>query len=330
MKNEISIDRSIGLMVVGCLLFGLVSVLSGCASSLPSTISPTSSNTPAASEAVQVSEPSKTPITPSPQASREVLTSTPYLEETKTPTPSATPSSTPSPTWVYVEAKQSVSVPMLMYHHVSDANPGARYSVMVSNFYDQMKFLQENGYTTVTTLELANVLWDGGMLPPRPIVITFDDGNEDLYENAYPILAELGFRAVVYIVGNTVDVEGYLGVDQLNQLLTAGWEIGSHSMTHANLADPLVDLNYEMYQSRFQLGKTLSTDVLTLAYPYTVAEAKIFQKVPAYGYRAAVCGGYLNEQSINNIYCLNRREVKGDMSMADFQQLLGLSSSTNQ
>jgi peptidoglycan/xylan/chitin deacetylase (PgdA/CDA1 family) len=313
-------------------LLGMSLVQSGCASSLqnptPSnstgaaTVTKTADPRTAVTRTIEVSDLKQTVVTSSPKKIIYNITSTPLLQKTQAPVPTPTP----SPTWIPVAAKQTVTVPILMYHHISATAADTRYRVTVENFYEQMKFLQQNGYTALTTLELANILWDGGSLPPHPVVITFDDGNLDVYENAFPILSEFGFRAVIYIVMNTLEANGYVGVDQLKQLLAAGWEIGSHSMTHANLTDPPRGLNYEMYQSRIQLGKTLSTDILTFAYPYTAADGNIFRKVSAYGYRAAVCGGYSNLQSISNVYCLNRREVKGDMSMADFQQLLGLSA----
>lgn len=248
----------------------------------------------------------------------------PTLSPTARPSATLSPAPSPTPTWVTLPAHQTLTVPILMYHHVTDVDPGTRYSVTIDNFRAQMEILQANGFTPITIIELANVLWDGGQLPARPVVITFDDGNQDVYDHGFPILQEFGYRAVMYVVANRLDSAGFLDAEHLMELAAAGWEIGSHGMTHANLSDAPLGINVEMYQSRILLSQNLGVEILSLAYPYTIADTKVFQKVNAYGYRAAVCAGPTNQQSLGNIYCMYRREVEGSLSLADFSRLLGL------
>jgi peptidoglycan/xylan/chitin deacetylase (PgdA/CDA1 family) len=258
--------------------------------------------------------------TPSPTA-----TVTPTQPPTALPGPTLSPTPLPTPTWVEIPAHQTLTVPILMYHHITDVDPGTRYSVTLANFRAQMELLQAHDFTPITITELANVLWDGGQLPAHPVVITFDDGNQDVFDNGFPILNEFGFRAVMYVVADRLHCAGFLNADRLKELTLAGWEIGSHTMTHANLSNAPLGLNVEMYQSRVSLSQDVGVEVLSLAYPYTIADSRVFAKVSAYGYRSAVCAGPTNQQSLNNIYCLYRREVEGSLSLADFSRLLGLS-----
>ena len=72
-------------------------------------------------------------------------------------------------------------------------------------------------------------------------MITFDDGFADVYQNAYPILQELGFVGAIYIYVDHVGFSGYINSDQITDLAENGWEIGNHSMSHADLT--LIILN---------------------------------------------------------------------------------------
>ena len=86
-----------------------------------------------------------------------------------------------------------VTVPILLYHHVVAENHPGRYYVSRENFAAQMRSLKSWGYTTITIKQLVRKLTKGSPLPDRPVVITFDDGNLDVYEYAYRIMDELSF-----------------------------------------------------------------------------------------------------------------------------------------
>lgn len=228
--------------------------------------------------------------------------------------------STPTPTWILNHSGKAV-VPILLYHHVNDDPQISRYAVKIEAFKQQMEFLNSEGFTAITISELAHVLRDGGSLPVRPVVITFDDGNFNIYQNAFPIMQALGFHGVMYVVNNRLESEGFLSANQLKELSAAGWEIGSHSMTHPDLST-CDDLNFEIYQSRIQLQEAIGVPVLSFAYPYAKADSRVFAKMNRYGYLAAVCVSPSNQQMVQNIYCLPRREVKQNFSMDQFQELI--------
>lgn len=245
-------------------------------------------------------------------------TPTPTIQPTRTSTP--TPTITPTPTWAVIEGGK-VTIPILLYHHVN-GKENDRYSVTVEDFAQQMKALHEWGYTTLTISELVNLIWYGGPIPPRPIIITFDDGNMDVYENAFPIMNEYGFKGVMYLVANRLYSEDFLHPVQVREMAEAGWEFGNHSMTHARLTDSNTNVGYELSESRAFLQRELGLEIRSFAYPFAEVNPGIITQAERAGYTSAVGVGIFNEHYPGSIYYLSRREVEGMKSLEDFQALL--------
>ncbi len=176
----------------------------------------------------------------------------------------------------------------------------------------------------ITPTELANVLLFGGNLPERPIIITFDDGNLDIYQNAFPIMREFGYPGALYIIGTYFQGGSryYLGTDQIIEMANAGWEIGSHSMTHKDLTTDYSSLNYEIRQSKLILEEAIGQPINTFSFPYGKTDSFITTKVSEYGYLAAVSLGLNYKQSLGSIFFLTRIEVRGDFDLAKFGSLL--------
>ncbi|MFL7891007.1 MAG: polysaccharide deacetylase family protein [Anaerolineales bacterium] len=217
----------------------------------------------------------------------------------------------------------SVTVPILLYHSIPDqSSPNERYKVSAENFNQQMRQLHEWGYSTISIETLVAHLAQGDSLPPRPIVITFDDGYQDIFENAFPIMERYGFSGTVYIVANRLNSDGFMHREELQELLDHGWEVGSHSMTHTELTQNHDLVRTEVLQSRLDLNDALGIKVFSFAYPFGTLDWYITSKVLDYGYRAAVGVGNLSQHSAGTIYNLSRREVQGDASMQDFIDLL--------
>jgi len=248
------------------------------------------------------------------------LTSTATLTPTATLTLTSTP--TPTPTWA-MQGPGKVVCPILLYHHISisSSQVASTYYVAPEDFEMQMKALSDWGYTSISITQLTEAILHGAPLPNHPVVITFDDGNLDVYTNAFPIMQKYGFSGVVYIVVNFIYADGYMGVDQIQEMVAAGWEVGSHSMTHAHLSDAHERLNFEIYQSRIELQGALGLTVRSFAYPYGEMDATVTQ-VQSYGYTSAVGLGTLWNQSVNNLYYLSRRPVIGWVDLGTFASYL--------
>jgi peptidoglycan/xylan/chitin deacetylase (PgdA/CDA1 family) len=272
----------------------------------------------------QANQPSGTPtyFLPDPPVATSIPpTSTPT--ETLTPIPTETPLPSPTPTWSTI-ASGEAKVPILLYHHVSDATPANRYFVTIKNFRAQMEKLKDLGYTSISISKLVDVLENGGMLPAYPVVISFDDGNSDIYDNAFPIMKEMNFTGVTFIVANRLESPGFVDTAKLKDLAAAGWEIGSHSETHVDLTQDHDIVRYEELQSRLDLEEAIGVPVKTFAYPFGTIDSYVCQGVQDYGYKAAVGLGTSNDHTWGTLYYLNRREVQGDFNLDQFLSLLSL------
>lgn len=241
--------------------------------------------------------------------------------QTDTPLPTETPLPTATATFAPVAAGE-LKIPILLYHHVSDVTPTNRYIVTLENFRLQMERLRALGYTTISMSNLVDVLINGGVVPAHPVVITFDDGNVDVYENAFPIMKQMNFTGVLYIVANRLESPGFMNVDQLKEMVAAGWEIGSHSETHVDLTKDHDIVRYEELQSRLDLEEALSVTVKTFAYPFGLTNEYVSQSAQDYGYAAAVGLGTSIDHTWGTLYYLSRREVQGDYSLDQFERLL--------
>ena len=260
------------------------------------------------------STPSSTPVPPT-------LTSTATATETPTPVP---PTLTPTPTWSFQPAGE-VTCPILLYHQISDA--GTLYYVSPSDFQAQMEALRDWGYTAIPISLLVKAITQGASLPPRPVVISFDDGDENVYTNAFPIMHDLGFPGVLYIVSNYMDAKDHLSTAEVLEMVAAGWEVGDHSLSHINLLDNPAETWTQAAQSRKDLQEALNVPVDTFAYPFGAADAHIMGKISEFGYTAAVglVGGYV--QGPDNLFYLSRIEVPYGATLDDFASLLPWSGS---
>ncbi len=246
-------------------------------------------------------------------------TFTPFPTDTPIPTNTPLPSFTPTLLW---NEPGRVSAPILLYHHIADVGYSNRYYVTPDDFRIQMQALRDWGYSTITPSELVNVLINGGELPSRPVVITFDDGNLDVYQNAFPIMQDLGFIGTFYIVANRLESNGYVNVEQLQQMAAAGWEIGSHSMSHADLTADYSVVRFEVLQSRLTLEDAIGVPVKTFAYPSGLADSFVFEKVSDYGYSAGMGLGTSWEHTLGTLFYLSRIEVHGEFNLTTFASLL--------
>lgn len=257
--------------------------------------------------------------TPSP-TDTPTPTSSPTATSAGVPTPTNTPTLTATPTWAWVQGR--VEAPILLYHHIADDSSSNRYYVSPENFRQQMLYLQQQGYTTITPSILVEALVHGAQLPPRPVVITFDDGNLDVYTAAFPILRELDFIGAFYIVGDRLGAEGFVGAAELRELVDAGWEIGSHGMTHADLTLDHTILRLEILESRLLLEDALGVPVRSLAYPFGLADEMVVNKTEDYGYIAGMGLGTFNEHTLGTIFYLSRQEVRYEYDLEAFGGLL--------
>ena len=187
---------------------------------------------------------------------------------TPAPTFTATALPIPSATWV-AQGPGDITIPILLYHRIDISPTDSRYYVTPEKFEAQMKLLHDWEYTIITTTQLVQAITQGTALPPRPMLITFDDGHLDNYTAAFPIMQKYGFTGVLYLVTNYIGADQYMDTAQALEMYNAGWEVGSHSQNHYDLTKLDPDKQRaEIVESRTILEQQLGIPILTFAYPF--------------------------------------------------------------
>jgi peptidoglycan/xylan/chitin deacetylase (PgdA/CDA1 family) len=215
-----------------------------------------------------------------------------------------------------------VIVPILLYHHIAVPPSENIYYISPDAFEQQMNLLHEWGYTTIAVELMVRAIKQGAELPPRPVIITFDDGSESIFTNALPIMQKYDFTGTVYIVYNYVGIRNFMNSDQIRGLYASGWEIGSHSLSHADLTEHPDRQLDEIVGSRRKLQSLLDVPISSFAYPFGAYDENSVYYVRYAGYVAAMGLGYESLQSNRNLFYLYRHAVKGSDDLRTFALLL--------
>lgn len=255
---------------------------------------------------------------------------------TSTPLPSPMPEPTPprrllpSPTSVPLPTPDGtvrrVVVPVLMYHHVvdpgSDANAIRRdLSVSPANFEAQLRYLTERGYQGITLTDLIMHLQLGRPLPPKPVVLTFDDGFKDQYTNAYPLLEKHGFVGTFFIITRYADEdrEEHMSWTDIVRLHASGMEIGSHSYTHPSLRGKSFDyIVWQVLGSKEAIEARTHEPVRLFSYPSGQHDQLVIDVLRSAGYWGAVTVESGSLQSSERPFELKRSRVRGSYDLEDF------------
>lgn len=194
------------------------------------------------------------------------------------------------------------SVRALLYHNIvpGASDPDIPTEMSAAQFDAQMKWLYDNGYKTVCASDIFSGFNSGADFE-KTVAITFDDGYVGMMEYALPILNKYGFVASAYLIANKIDTPKNLTGDDIRTLSEAGWEIGSHGMTHADLtaAD---DIHDEICGSRQMISaaaKIPLEEIASFAYPYGAAN-EVRNKNYSYNTgkgTTIICGGTFSFQT---------------------------------
>jgi peptidoglycan/xylan/chitin deacetylase (PgdA/CDA1 family) len=166
----------------------------------------------------------------------------------------------------------ALHVPILMYHRIvpyAEAGNSIRGLVVPpETFAAQLDALQAGGWHTITMATLANDLQAHVKPPAKTFVITIDDGWDDGYTYALPILQSHGFVATYFVIAGRIDSPGFLSSAQLKALVAAGDEIGDHTMDHVDLArQTAAKLKYEIDAAAARIAQVTGFWPESLAYP---------------------------------------------------------------
>ncbi len=203
-----------------------------------------------------------------------------------------------------------IGVPILAYHKIS--NDDNVYSIPPELFDSQMQYLAENGFTAISLPQLADGLAGKSVLPTKPVVITFDDGYEDNFTTALPILEKYGLRAAVFIAVNKVGQAGYLSWEQIQSMQERSIDIGSHTLSHTDLTTlSHAQWEQEIRNSKLEMEQRLRKPVTFLAYPHGQFSPAMFEYLKRAGYNGAFSGITGLNFKDTNLYELKRISIFG-------------------
>lgn len=229
------------------------------------------------------------------------------------------------------------SVPILMYHCIEKEIDQATGKIKPNElkvppelFREQMSYLKDNGFTTITLQELYKFMESNEQIPEKSIVITFDDGYADNYTNAFPILKEFGFTATVFVITDYVDKNGYyLNSQQLKEMYDGGIDIEPHTVNHPKLNEKSYDIQLnELKASKDFIEKLLSKKAEFTAYPYGKYNNNTLKAAKEAGYKMGILmgGGWANKS--NGLMFVRRVYISALKDMESFKDRVNHSSYT--
>lgn len=231
----------------------------------------------------------------------------------------------------------TIKIPVLMYHRIQNCPTNttdcADVTVQPQEFKEQMDYLKNNGYVTLTLEQINFAKVNNLPLPVKSVLITFDDGIATQYREAYPILKANNQKAVFFIITSVIGTSGYMTMSQIQELQRSGvGEIGSHTVTHPKLNTVSVtQLSEELKNSKNFLELNLNKPITAIAYPNGAYNQTVIDTEKSLGYQYGFivcrvnCKRGVNSQNAdftNDPYRLDRKTVFPKMAMADFISLL--------
>lgn len=219
------------------------------------------------------------------------------------------------------EIPSGYSVPILMYHAVSDNCWGIEeLFVSPSGMEEQLQYLNDNGYTTIWFSDLPHI-----DEIEKPVILTFDDGYDDNYEYLFPLLKKYNCKATVFVIPTAIGKTHKMTAEQIREMSDSGLvDIESHTMTHPDL-DMLGydDTVYELQQSQLEILRLTGKIPYVLCYP-TGYNSSITREVAAeyYSFGIIMNGGRYTTGT--DLYLIPRHYVSRYTDLGTFSSLIYL------
>jgi peptidoglycan/xylan/chitin deacetylase (PgdA/CDA1 family) len=231
----------------------------------------------------------------------------------------------------------TLNVPILMYHYISVPPPDADIyrtdlSVTPENFRQQMAYLAENGYTPIDLYQLSAAITAKTDLPEKPVILTFDDGYLDNYENAFPILQEFGFIGTFFVITDLADqgAEGYANWEQLKEMAAAGMRIETHTKSHPDLTENSRDgIIFQVLGSQETIAAHIGYTPRYLCYPggrYSEETMQILKELDLWGATTTQGGTW---HGFEDRYEWSRQRVRHETTLDKFKLLVDLAGTVS-
>jgi peptidoglycan/xylan/chitin deacetylase (PgdA/CDA1 family) len=233
--------------------------------------------------------------------------STTVEKETNVSAPTSADSSkivaSPKPMATAAEILARKQVPVLCYHHIKEVvgKNSAGYDVTIASFKQQMKALADSGYRTITPDEYYNYLAYGSPLPEKPVMITYDDTDEEQFSIAKPEMDKYGFKGVYFIMTISIGRPRYMTKEQIKQLSDEGHVIASHTWDHSRFDKYLPeheieeggrkkivnDWDQQLLKTKNKLEEITGKPVEYFAYPFGIWDKEGLPEIEKRGYKMA-------------------------------------------
>lgn len=210
-------------------------------------------------------------------------------------------------------------VPVMVYHHVNNADPHRQDTVSPERFDWHMAYLKKHQFNVLPLSALVQIIKQGKPLPRKSVVITFDDGSEDNFQYAFPVLKKYGFPATIFVITDISNTEGYLSTAQMKEMLAQGIEIGSHTRRHAYLPGIVGKrLVEEIKGSKDWLEQELGVTITSFAYPSGGFTEEAKQLVQTSGYESACTTNRGYDRFNRDVYELKRVRFSDQDDRVDY------------
>jgi peptidoglycan/xylan/chitin deacetylase (PgdA/CDA1 family) len=222
-------------------------------------------------------------------------------------------------------------VPILCYHHIRDIKMPGRadrgYEVTVAQFKSQMKALADSGYHTILPDELYDYLVYGATLPEKPVMISYDDTDEEQFSIAKPEMDKYGFKGVYFLMTISMNRPNYMSKEQIKQLADEGHAVVSHTWDHhrvdkykeqneieeRGIKKTVNDWDQQLTKTKNDIEAITGKPVTDFAYPFGIWSKDGIPEIQKRGYRMAF---QLSTQrdSLQPLYTVRRMIVSPEWS----------------
>ena len=252
--------------------------------------------------------------------------------------------------FVTANSEEYIEVPIIMYHSVlKDISRSNKYTITPSTLEEDLKYINTNGYNTITISDLISFVYDNKELPEKPIIITFDDGHYNNYGYVYPLLEKYNMKAVISIVGSYTDKfsetdeanlnYSYLRWKDINELISTGRiEFQNHTYNLHDNTHGRIGAKKKKGESDEEYKKILEEDINKLqnefkentgyiptcfTYPFGGISNSSIEIIKELGFKASLsCEEGINKitKNPNSLYLLKRYNRPSFMSTYNFFQ----------
>lgn len=217
------------------------------------------------------------------------------------------------------EMLAKAEVPVLCYHHIRtfDTRKSLRmkeYEVTPEGFAAQMKALSENGYHTILPEQLYNYLTMGDTLPSKPIMLTYDDTDEEQFSIAKPEMDKYGFKGVYFMMTIPIDRPNYMTEKQIRQLADEGHVVADHTWDHHKVTKyTSADWDKQLLDSKKELEAIAGKSVQYFAYPFGLWNREAIEELKKRDYKLAFILS-TKRDTLNPLHTIRRTIVPGTWS----------------